>query len=217
MQLLVTRNPVLGQKGRTYADTSVGSILDGRQERVIHRVKSHGESTVDDAAVDVGTEIDLHDITLLQHHLVASVGGVVGSAVVNAETTGETHTTLEVITFLKTLVTGQGTDGFFNALRDLGEGLTRLNGLLRILTNLTVHLSSLTVLLQEVILHAVEVALLLVGGAVRILILVLDDLTLGVFLSGEQSRQGNARRRGLDLGATLLLLLGLALLLFLGG
>jgi hypothetical protein len=50
------------------------------------------------------TEINLHHISLVQDHLIARVGSVVCSAVVDAQTTREAHTTLDVIAFLQTLV-----------------------------------------------------------------------------------------------------------------
>jgi hypothetical protein len=114
-------------------------------------------------------------------------------------------------------VASQSTDRVFDSFRDLGEGLTRSDVLLRILTDLTVNLSALTVLCQEVVVHTVEVALLFVGGTVGIVVQVLADLTLGVLVVGEEIRDGDTRRLALNLGTTLLLLLRLALLLLFGG
>ena len=160
-------------------------------------------------------EINLHHIPLLQHHLVASVGGVVRRTVVDTQPTRESHTTLDIVPLFQTLVAGQGTDRILNTLRNLRQGLTRLDVLLGILAHLTVHLGSLTVLLQEIIVHAVQIALFLVGCAVCVVALVFDGLALGVPV-GEEIRHRNAGWGALDLGASLLLL-GLALLLLLCG
>jgi hypothetical protein len=48
------------------------------------------------------------------------------------------------------------------------------------------NLGTLAVLLEEIIVHAIEVALLLVGCAVGVVVLVLDDLALGVDVVGEK-------------------------------
>lgn len=162
-------------------------------------------------------EVDLHHISLLQHHLIARIRCVVSGTVVDAQTARETHTALEVVAFLKTLVTSQSTHRILDALSNLRQGLARLDGLLRILTDLTVHLGTLTVLLQEIIVHAVEITLFFVGRTVQIIILVLDDLALRILLAGEELRQRDPRGLALNFGTTLLLLLRLALLLFLGG
>jgi hypothetical protein len=46
----------------------------------------HGPSTVDDPTVDVGTEVNLTDIVVLQNCFVARVGGVVSSTVIDGAT-----------------------------------------------------------------------------------------------------------------------------------
>lgn len=163
------------------------------------------------------TKINLHHISLVENHLVAGIRGIVSSTVVDAQPTRETHATLEVVSFLQTLMTRQSSHRLFNALCDLCQGLAGLDILLRILADLTVNLGALAVLLQEVIVHAVEIALLLVRGAIGIVVLVFDDLAFGVCVIGEEVGHGYPRRRALDLGAALLLLLGLALLLLFGG
>lgn len=164
----------------------------------------------------MGTEIDLHHVSLLEHHLVSSVGRVVGSTVVNAETTRESHTSLDVVSLLQSWVAGQGANRILDALRNLRESLTRLDVLLSILADLAMDLSSLTVLLQEVVVHAVEVTLLFIGGPVGVVVLVLDNLSLRILVVREELGDRDTGRRTLDL-CTSLLLLGLALLLFLGG
>lgn len=197
-----------------YPNTSIGSILDSFQERIIDRVKSHGEGAINNSAVYMCAKIHLHHITLLQHHLIPRIGCVMGSTVIDTQPTRETHPTLDIVPFLETLVTRQRAHGIFNTLCDLRQSLTRPDILLRILADLTVHLRALAVFLQEIIPHAVKIAFLLVGSAVGILILVFDNLTLGELVIGEEVGYWHARRRGLDLGT--LLLLRLALLLLFG-
>lgn len=159
-------------------------------------------------------KVHLQHVSLLQHHLVSGVGRVVRRAVVDTQPAGEAHASQKVVPLLETRVAGQGTNAVLDGLRDLDQRLAGLDELLRILADLAVNLGSLAVLLQEVVVHPVEVALLLVGCAVRILVLVLDNLAFGELVVGEEGGDGDPWRFGLLLRASLLLL-RLALLLFL--
>ena len=139
-----------------------------------------------------------------------------GRTVVNTQPARETHSTLEVITLFQALMARQRTDRIFNTLRNLRQGLTGFDVLLRILTDLTVDFGTLAVLLEPIIVHAVEIPLLLIGSAIGILILVFFNLALGELVVGEEIRDGNPGRRALHF-RTALLLLGLALFLLLSG
>jgi hypothetical protein len=80
-----------------------------------------------------------------------------------------------------------------------------------------VHLRALPVVAEEVVVHAVEVALLLARGAVVVLVAVLADLAFGVVAIREELGDDDAGGRGLGFcagGARLLLLARLSLLLF---
>lgn len=114
-------------------------------------------------------------------------------------------------------MTSQSPHGVLNALRNLRQSLARLDVLLCILADLTVDLSTLTVLLEEVIVYAIQVTLLLVGGTVGIVVLVFNDLAFGVLAVGEEVGDRNPWRGALNLSTTLLLLLRLPLLLLFGG
>lgn len=214
---LVSIFEILLMNGQTNPNPSVGSIFDCLKQWVIHRVKTHGECTVNNSTIEMCSEVDLHHISLVENHLITGVRGIVRSTVVDTQTTWETHPALEIISFLQALVTRQGSHRVFNSFRDLCQGLTGLDILLRILADLAVDLGALAVLLQEVIVHAVEIALLLVGGAVGILVLVFHDFAFGVCVVGEEVGHRYPWWRALDLCAALLLLLGLALLLLFGG
>ncbi len=49
----------------TYANSSVGGILDGVHQIIVDGIKRHGEGAVRDAAVDMHADIHLHDILLV--------------------------------------------------------------------------------------------------------------------------------------------------------
>lgn len=163
------------------------------------------------------SEINLHHITLLENHLVARIRCVMRSAVVEAQTAGETHATLDVVPFFQSLMTSQRADGILDPLRDFNQSLAGLDVLLRPLPDLAVRFSGLAILLKEVIVHAVEITLLLIGSPVRVLILVLANLSFRVLIVGEELGHRHAWRRCLLLLSSLLLLLRLALLLLFRG
>ena len=48
-------------------DGSISCVSDSGDEIVVFGVEMHRKRTVDDAAVDMDSEIDLHDIVVLQH------------------------------------------------------------------------------------------------------------------------------------------------------
>lgn len=197
-------------------DTGVGRRLDGREKVVVLVVKRHGKGRVDDAAVDVDAEIHLHDILLLQDHLVARIGGVMRGAVVQAEASREAHTGDLGITIGQSIVTGQSAHAVLDAVRDVSESLSGLDGLLRPSSDLSVDLGGLAEICEEVAVEVIEMSLLLVGSTVTVVVLVFDLLALGISLVREELADQDTRGVALAGGVGLLLLLGLSLLL-LGG
>jgi hypothetical protein len=119
------------------------------------------------------------------------------------------------------LVPCQSAHRVLDALGNLRQRHARLDPLLRPLPDLAMHLGAAPVVGEEVLVHAVQMALLLAGRPVRVLVSVLDNLAFGVGIVQVDFVDGDAGRRGLDLGATvgaaLLLLARLALLLLFGG
>mmetsp|Transcript_15524 Transcript_15524/g.23281 ORF Transcript_15524/g.23281 Transcript_15524/m.23281 type:complete len:248 (-) Transcript_15524:422-1165(-) len=73
-------------------DTSVGRILDSLQKVVIDWIKSHCKRTINNAAIDLGSKINFHHVTLFQHCLVASIGRVMGSTMVDRTSCWKTNT-----------------------------------------------------------------------------------------------------------------------------
>jgi hypothetical protein len=137
------------------------------------------------------------------------------STVVKTETARETHATLDAVTLLQTRVTSQGTNAILDALSNLSQGLSGSDILLGPLAHLAMNLSGLAVIGQEVAVHVIEMALLLVGGTVVVLVLVFHLLSVRVGLVGEQLAEQHSGRIALA-GRVLLLLLGLSLLLLFG-
>lgn len=62
--LALVREVLIVRRG-AYTDTSIGSFSDSSKEVVIVWVPGHGEGRVDDAAVHLDTDVDLHDVTIL--------------------------------------------------------------------------------------------------------------------------------------------------------
>ncbi len=123
-----------------------------------------------------------------------------GSAIVQIDARRESNACDEVISLLQALVAGQIPYAIFDTLGNLGKRLSRLDTLLSPLSDLTMDFRSLPILAQEVTVHPVEVPLLLVCCPLRILVSVLDNLTLGIYATWEQLGDQDAWRRGLDCG-----------------
>src|SRR5262245_53682113 len=87
--------------------------------------------------------------------------------------------------------------------------------LLCILADLPMDLGSITILGEEVVIHAVQIPLFLICCSIGIIILVLDNLPLRKLVVGKQGRKKNPRRLTLRLCRSLLLL-WLSLFLLLG-
>lgn len=198
-------------------DARVGGVLYGGQQVVVHGVEGNGEGAVDDLAVDVDANVDLHDVALLQDRLVAGVGAIVRGDVVEVQAGREAHAGDDGVALGEAIVADEAADAVLDAVGDLGQGLAGLDVLLRPLADLSVGLGGVAVVGEELGVQVVEVALLLVGGPEPVLVDVLDLLALGVGVVGEELGEEDAGRVGLR-GGSLLLLLGLSLLLlFLGG
>ena len=198
-----------------FPNPSVRSVFGGSQKIVIEWVEGHGKRTVDNASVDVGAKVDLHHVVLLQDHLVTCVRGVVGSAVVDAQACGEPHAAFDVVSFFKAGMARQRPYAVLDPLGDFRQSLTRFDVSLCPLPHLPVDFGTLTILLQEIIVHPVEMALLLTGGPEMVVVGVIAQLTLGVLAIGEKGGDGDSGRGCLGFASTLFLL-RFSLLLFFG-
>jgi hypothetical protein len=168
--------------------SSVCRLFDSSKQVIIDRVKGHGKCAVYNPSINMDSEVHLHNILLLEDHFISSIWSVVRCTVIDAETSWEPHTALNSITLLKALMSCEGTNTVFNPFSNLRQCLARLDILLRPLSHLTVHLCTLSVLCEKVIVHAVQVAFLFARGSVRIFVPVLADLAFGVLLVREQLR-----------------------------
>ena len=61
------------------AITCAGGLSNSCNERVVTRVKVHGEGAVDDASIDLGAKVQLHNIIILQHCLVPCRSQIIAS------------------------------------------------------------------------------------------------------------------------------------------
>ena len=138
------------------------------------------------------------------------------SAVIPAQPNRKAHARNQRITLLQTLMPNQRPHAVLNRLGDVDQGHARPDCLLCILPDLTMHLGRLSVVLQKVRVEVIEVALLLVGGAVAVVVGVLDLLADGEGLACEEKLDRNGGRFCLR-GWVLLLLARFSLLLLFGG
>lgn len=63
--------------------TSISGILDRLEQFIVHWVESHREGSVNNASVDMRTEVDLHHIVVVQDSVVSGIGSVVRGYVVD--------------------------------------------------------------------------------------------------------------------------------------
>jgi hypothetical protein len=136
--------------------------------------------------------------------------------VVNAEAGREPHARDQSIALLESLVASQGANGVFDPDGDLRERLSRPNILLRPLPNLPMSFGGVAVVVNKLALKIVEMALLLAGRTVAVLVHIFNLLALWILLVREELRDQDSGRVRLLLWV-LLLLPGLSLLLFLSG
>lgn len=206
--------------GHTHVDTGfldagVGSIFYSVNQWVEGGIEVDCERAVDDTPVDVYAEIDFHNVALLQDGLVACVGRVMSGDVVDVETRWKSHARDHSISFFKTLMIRQGAHSILDALGNLRQRHARLDGPLSPLPHCAMDLRAMTILCQKVVVQSIQMALFFAGRAVCIVVLIFDDFAFGEFLVGEDVDQRDAGRIRLY-ARDVLLLLGLALLLFLG-
>jgi len=200
-------------------------ILDRRKQVVVFRIKAHRERRVHYPSIHMHPEINLHDILRLEHDLVSRIRRIMRRAVIYAQTRREAHSSNDVIALLQSLMPRQRSHAILDHLGNLRQCLPGFDVSLCILPHLAVDLSALAVFLQEVVVHAVEMALFFIRCAICVVIFVLYFLADGIFARGKELGDWHARRSGLRCcgccgggGAGLLLLAGLALfLLFRGG
>ena len=72
--------------------SSVCGILDGFEQIVVGWIESYRECSVNNPTVDMGPEIDFHNIVFLKNSVVSRVGSVVGGAVVDGSAGWESNT-----------------------------------------------------------------------------------------------------------------------------
>lgn len=145
-----------------------------------------------------------------------------GSNMVDAETGRKSNPTFDVVPFLQAPVASKSTGTIFDALCNFRQTHTRLDMGVAPFADLTVGLGTLTIFLEEVVVHAIEVSLLFIRRSIGIVILVFNLFTHRVDIIREEPADEDSWWVRLDLCAACttacsLLLLGLPLLLLLCG
>ncbi len=89
----------------THLDPCIGGILHSSEEIVIRGFKGHGEGTVNNPAIYMHAKVHRHDVLLLQHDiLLAWIRRVMCDLVIETDTSGKAHASLEGIARLQTSV-----------------------------------------------------------------------------------------------------------------
>mmetsp|Transcript_16786 Transcript_16786/g.53694 ORF Transcript_16786/g.53694 Transcript_16786/m.53694 type:complete len:566 (+) Transcript_16786:740-2437(+) len=184
-------------------DARVGRLLDCLQQRVILGVEGNSEGAVDDAAINLGAEIDLHDIVVLQGREIAIVGRVVSSHVVEGDAGGEADARLQAVLLHQPAV------HLLQALAEVDQPHAWLDDALRVRPHLAVHLRGQAQRLVCLLACAIQRALLGVSGAEAVEVArVILDLALGQLLASEQVGHRDAGRLRLTIGNIVIRLSG---------
>ena len=141
------------------------------------------------------------------------------SDVVQVDARGESNPAFDVVSFFQAIVTCQSSYTIFNSFRYLRQRLSRLDILLRPLSDLSVDLGTLAIVIEPVNLHTIEMSLFFVCGSIIVFISVIDDLTLWILAVWKEVGEQYSGRVALGLGdtASSLLLLWLSLFLLFCG
>lgn len=107
--------------------------------------------------------------------------------VVQAQASGEAHASFQGIAGLCSLVSDQSTHSIFDLIGELSHGDAWLGNHLHVLTDLTMDLGGLAVIIQEVLVHVAycgQMAKLFCGRTLKIVISieVADDLAFWIWL-----------------------------------
>jgi hypothetical protein len=140
-----------------HLQSSICCSLYAFEEVVVDRIVSNSESTVDDAAVDMDSKIDTQHVIILKNHiLMARIWGPVGGDVVQAETCREAHASFQGISGTCSLMSDQSTHAVLDLVGELGHGDAWLGNPLHVSPNLTMDLSGLSIVAQEVLVHVAD-------------------------------------------------------------
>ena len=181
-------------------------VLDRLRKSIELRVEVDRPRRVDNAAVDVSAEVDLAHVTVLQHRLVARVGGPVRGDVVDGAAGGEGNPRLEAVLLHERTAEGasvtkeeqvrkgrrcgrcrcgqithlhEGTIEVLQLLADVGHEHARLDDTLHVLAHLSVALGRRAHLVVRNIMQPLELTLLRIGDARAVVALVLDLHAVG--------------------------------------
>lgn len=140
----------------THLDAGVGAGFRSCEEGVVDRVEGDSESAVDYSTTDMDAKVDAEDVFVLENDILdSSIGRPVRGDVVDAETCGKAHTSLESIACLEARVANKCPDTFLNLVGELRHGDARLCDLLDLRADLAMDFGGLAVVAEEVLIHVV--------------------------------------------------------------
>ena len=115
-------------------DSRVGRVFDCGKEVVVDGVECNSERAIGHQPSDMGSVIDLHDVAVLKHGLVANVRGPVGRAMVKTCASWERDTSFQAVRFDESSVHG------FDLVANIHNFHARPDETLSVLASLSVDL-----------------------------------------------------------------------------
>lgn len=125
-----------------------------------------------------------------------------GCTVVDAQTGGESHSTLNIVPFLQALMPSQCSNTVLNSFSNFSQALARLDILLCPLSDLSVNLRCLPVFIQKVIVHTIQMSFLFVGCPVAVLVSILGNFSFRILTVWKQIRDRDSWRHSLRFATT---------------
>mmetsp|Transcript_16271 Transcript_16271/g.23969 ORF Transcript_16271/g.23969 Transcript_16271/m.23969 type:complete len:213 (+) Transcript_16271:562-1200(+) len=135
-------------------DTSLSRLLHSFQQWIVSRIERNSKCTVNDSTVNLRTKVNLHHIIILQFSIIARIGSVMGSDVIDAATGGKANAAT------KPFFHHQLTILALQHLAHIRQFNARFDETLCIAAYLTMDFACMANLLVDVILHAIMSAFL---------------------------------------------------------
>lgn len=133
-----------------YLDTTIRGILDCSQQIIVRRIKGHGESAVDNPAIDMHAKINSQDILMPQHDiLLPRTRRIMRNLLIEAETSRKPHARLQTISSPKTSIVQECADAVLDSLSEIPEDRAWFGGLLHPCPGLTVDFSGFAVVAEK--------------------------------------------------------------------
>lgn len=176
-------------------DPRLGPLLHSLQERIKLGIKTNRPGTVNNPPVNLRPEVDLHNIIVLQHGVISTIGCIVRRDVIDTASSGEADAPVQPVLLHERSI------AFLEPLAHVDQLDAGPDEGLGVVAHLSMDLGGVAELGVEVSLEALGGAQLLGGEAVGVGFEGVGlDLSGGEVVGGEEVDDGDGGRLGLAVG-----------------